>query len=136
MKAAKVKDIMSKEVQTLERNDTLNLAQGLMGQKRIRHFPVLGGDVLVGVVSQRDLFHATLGSVMNYGERSEEAYLATVAVKEVMQEPAIIVSPQVSVQEAAGLMVEKQIGCLPGVDEEKLVGIVTETDILKLVADM
>ena len=108
MKDAKVKDIMSKEVQTLERNDTLNLAQGLMGQKRIRHFPVLGGDVLVGVVSQRDLFHATLGSVMNYGERSEEAYLATVAVKEVMQEPAIIVSPQVSVQEAAGLMVEKQ----------------------------
>ena len=73
---------------------------------------------------------------MNYGERSEEAYLATVAVKEVMQEPAIIVSPQVSVQEAAGLMVEKQIGCLPVVDEEKLVGIVTETDILKLVADM
>ena len=70
---------------------------------------------------------------MNYGERSEEAYLATVAVKEVMQEPAIIVSPQVSVQEAAGLMVEKQIGCLPVVDEEKLVGIVTETDILKLV---
>ena len=56
MKGATVKDIMSKEVQTLERNGTLNLAQDIMGQKRIRHFPVLGGDVLVGVVSQRDLF--------------------------------------------------------------------------------
>ena len=56
MKDAKVKDIMSKEVQTLERNDTLNLAQDLMGQKRIRHFPVLGGDVHWSGSSRNGIF--------------------------------------------------------------------------------
>ncbi len=125
---------MSTDLETLDRNDTLDLAKDLMNKKRIRHFPVLEGGRVVGVVSQRDLFHATLGSVMKYGERSERSYLATIAIKEVMSEPPITVVPTASIQEAASVMLESKIGCLPVVEGKKLVGIVSETDILREVA--
>ena len=125
---------MSTDLETLDRNDTLDLAKDLMHKKRIRHFPVLEGGRVVGVVSQRDLFHATLGSVMKYGERSERSYLATIAIKEVMSEPPITVVPTASIQEAASVMFESKIGCLPVVEGKKLVGIVSETDILREVA--
>ena len=129
-----VRDIMSTQLDTMDRNDTLDLAQDVMKQKRIRHFPVLDGDQLVGVMSQRDLFHATLGSVMKYGEKAERGFLTTVAVKSVMSEPPITIAPDRTIKEAAQLMVEKQIGCLPVTENGKLIGMVTETDILKQVA--
>ena len=125
---------MSTELRTLERNDTLQLARDIMKQQRIRHFPVLDGGKLVGIVSQRDLFHATLGSVM--GDAAERSYLAMIKVKEVLSEPPITITPDASTKEAASRMVEKEIGCLPVVEGENLVGIVTETDILKQVAGM
>lgn len=136
MRDRKVRDIMSMHVQTLQRNDNLQLARDIMTQKRIRHFPVLDGEKLGGVISQRDLFHAALGSVMKYGEQAERAFLATVAVKEVLSEPPVTISPDASLQEAARLMVEKKIGCLTVIEGQKLIGIVTETDILKEVAQV
>ena len=135
MKGVTVQEIMSTDVKTLERNDNLSLAQDIMKQERIRHFPVLAGSRVVGVVSQRDLLHATLGFVMDYGEKSEKAYLASVVVKEVMTDPAVTISPQASIKEAAALMVQRRIGCLPVVENDRLMGIVTETDILKQVAE-
>ena len=132
----KVREIRSTEVRTLGRNDNLGLARDLMKQERIRHFPVLDGGRVVGVVSQRGLFHATLGSLMNYDERSEQAYLASVPVKEVMEEPAVTISPEASVKEAASLMVQRRIGCLPVVEDGQLRGILTETDILRQVAEV
>ena len=131
-----IRDIMSTQVKTLDRNDTLELAQDIMTQKRIRHFPVVDADRVVGVMSQRDLVHATLGSVMQYGERAERAFLTTVAVKDVMSEPPVTISPDDTIQKAAHLMVEQQIGCLPVIEKEKLIGMVTETDILRVVVKL
>lgn len=137
MKTKQVKEIMATTVATLKRNDTLQLARDIIQQKRIRHFPVIDeytGQV-VGVLSQRDLFHATLGSVMKYGEAAERAYLASVKVKEVMTEPAICIGPDADVKQAVELMLTHKVGCLPVVDRGKLLGIVTETDVLKLIAN-
>ena len=103
---------------------------------RVRHFPVVDDDKVVGVVSQRDLYKASLGSVMKYGEKAQRSFLEGIAVKEVMCEPVITITPEASVKEAARLMMEKRIGCLPVLEGAKLVGIVTETDMLKLVAEM
>jgi len=91
---------------------------------------------VVGVVSQRDLYKASLGSVMKYGEKAQRAFLEGIVVKEVMNDPPITIAPHASVQEAARLMMEKKIGCLPVLEGAKLIGIVTETDMLKLVAEM
>jgi predicted transcriptional regulator len=131
-----VRDIMAAEVTTLGRNDSLQLARDVMTLGRVRHFPVMEDGKVIGVVSQRDLYKASLGSVMKYGEKAQRAFLEGIAVKEIMTEPVITIAPHASVQEAARLMMDKKIGCLPVLEGPKLVGIVTETDMLKLVVDM
>jgi CBS domain-containing protein len=134
--AKTVRDIMTTEVTTLGRNDSLQLAKDIMTLGRVRHFPVIDDGKVVGVVSQRDLYKASLGSVMKYGEKAQRAFLEGIVVKEVMSDPPITIAPHASVQEAARLMMEKKIGCLPVLEGAQLVGIVTETDMLKLVAEM
>ncbi len=133
--ARTVRDIMSAEVTTLGRNDTLLLAKDIMNLGRIRHFPVVEDDELVGVVSQRDLYRASLGTVMQYGEKAQRAFLESVAVKEIMVDP-ISIGPDATVGDAARLMMEHKIGCLPVLEDNRLVGIVTETDMLQVVVDM
>jgi CBS domain-containing membrane protein len=134
--AKTVRDIMATEVTTLGRNDSLQLAKDIMTLGRVRHFPVIDDNKVVGVVSQRDLYKASLGSVMKYGEKAQRAFLEGIVVKEIMSDPPITIAPHASVQEAARLMMEKKIGCLPVLEGAQLVGIVTETDMLKLVAEM
>lgn len=129
----RVKDIMTTEVSTLGRNDTLDVADHVMSLDRIRHLPVLEDGRVVGVVSQRDLFRSALAVALGYGEKAQRTLLHTIRVKEVMSEPAITVAPETTVQEAARLMIEHKIGCLPIVDAHTLVGIVTETDLLRCV---
>ncbi len=134
--AKTVRDIMITEVTTLQRNDSLQLVKDIMTLGRVRHFPVMDDGKVVGVVSQRDLYKASLGSVMKYGEKAQRAFLEGIVVKEVMSDPPITIAPHASVQEAARLMMEKKVGCLPVLEGSQLVGIVTETDMLKLVAEM
>ena len=131
-----LREIMTTEVTTLGRNDSLQLAQDIMTLGRVRHFPVLEDGELAGVMSQRDLYKASLGSVMKYGEKAQREFLDTIAVKEVMNYPPVTIAPQASVQEAARLMLKEKIGCLPVLDKDELVGIVTETDMLQLVTEM
>ena len=130
---ARVKDIMAAKVSTLGRNDTLDLADNVMTLDRIRHLPVLEEGRVVGVVSQRDLFRSALAVALGYGERAQKRLLKTLRVKEVMSEPAITISPEATIKEAARLLVDNKIGCLPVVEGSTLVGIVTETDSLRCV---
>ena len=131
----KVKDVMSREVRTVARNDQLGVADKLMKDERIRHLPVIdeSGDVCA-VVSQRDLFRGALLRALGYGSRAEETMLRQVVVKEAMSVELVTTTPDTSVAEAARVMIERGIGCLPVLDAGKLVGIVTETDFVRLVA--
>src|SRR3989442_7972259 len=131
-----IRDIMTPEVTTLGRNDSLQLVKDIMTLGRVRHFPVVDDGKVVGVVSQRDLYRASLGSVMKYGEKAQRAFLEGIAVKEVMSDPPITIAPHAPGQEAARLMMEKKIGCLLVLEGSKLVGIVTESGMLKLAAVM
>ena len=132
----KVKDVMSREVRTVQRNDQLGVADKLMKDERIRHLPVIdeSGDVCA-VVSQRDLFRGALLRALGYGSRAEETMLRQVVVKEAMSAEIFTTKPETPVAEAAREMIERRIGCLPVLDGEKLVGIVTETDFVRLVAE-
>ena len=132
----RVKDVMSRDVQVVKRNDQLAVADTLMKQARIRHLPVLDEDgVVCGVVSQRDLFRGALLRALGYGGRAEESMLRQVAVKEAMSAEIHTTGPDATLADAARVMMEHKIGCLPVVDGEKLVGIITETDFVRLVAD-
>ena len=126
-----VKELMVTEVATVERNDDLRLVDDLMVAKQVRHLPVLEDGLVVGIVTQRDLFKAQMSSTMGYGEKGQRAYLHSIRVKEVMTYPVVTASPETDVNEVADQMVEHGIGCLPIVQGDQLVGMVTKTDFLK-----
>lgn len=128
-----VKDVMSTEVTVVDRNDDLSHVEDLMVANKLRHVPVVENGELVAIVSQRDLFKAMMSSTMGYGEKAQKAYLHSVRVKEIMTDPVVTVAPDTAVGEAAALMLNKGIGCLPVLDGTQLVGIVTKTDLLRYV---
>jgi CBS domain-containing protein len=131
----RVKDVMSRDVQVVGRNDQLAVADTLMKEARIRHLVVLDEDQLVcAVVSQRDLFRGALLRALGFGGRAEDSMLRQMVVKEAMSGELYTTTPDASVAEAARTMIDRKIGCLPVLDGEKLVGIVTETDFVELVA--
>ena len=132
----KVREAMTRVVRTVGRNDQLSMVDKLMSEDRIRHLPVLDEDGIVcAVVSQRDLFRGALLRALGYGGRAEESMLRQLVVKEAMSETVVTTDPDAPLAEAARVMVERKIGCLPVVEKEKLVGILTETDVVRLVAD-
>ncbi len=108
---------------TIRPDDDLALALQTMLWGEVRHLPVLEGDKLIGVLSERDvLFH---GAAAKKGE-------ARLKVRAAMSQPPVTVAPSDDVTMAARLMLDRGIGCLPVVEHNALVGIVTKTDILRL----
>src|SRR5579872_542157 len=135
MEGLRVRDVMTAEVTTLQRNDKLTLADDIMRLGRIRHLPVLDENGrLAGIVSQRDLFHGALAKVLGYGGHAQRQLMDTLAVKEVMTSEVITTTPDTPLAEAARLLVERKIGCLPVVEAGRLVGIITEGDFVALAA--
>jgi acetoin utilization protein AcuB len=136
MKDLKVRDVMSVDPTTLKRNDKLTLADDIMRLGRVRHLPVLDddGQALVGIVSQRDLFRDALAHALGYGRHAQRKMLDTLSVKDVMNTDVATTGPDASIVEAARILTERKIGCLPVVDKGRLVGILTEGDFVALIA--
>lgn len=131
----RVRDLMTTEPFTLGRNDVLEIADQLMKQKRIRHIPILDQNGrLAGIVTQRDMFRGALVRALGFGSRAEEQMLSTLVIKEVMTDAVHTTTADTPLGEAAELMLEKQIGCLPVLEGNELVGILTESDFLRLAA--
>ncbi len=128
-----VRDLMTKDVVTLKRNEQLSIADQVMTLGRIRHLPVLDEDgELVGVVSRRDLLHGALASVLGYGSRGRHKLMNTILVKEVMTNNPTVVAPDTPLREAALIMSKNKFGCLPVTHADELVGILTEGDFVAL----
>jgi CBS domain-containing protein len=128
-----VRDVMSTDVTTLEINDKLTIADDVMRLGRIRHLPVLDPDGrVVGVVSQRDLFRGALARNLGYGEHAQQKLLEILYVKEVMTSDPETIAPDTPLTEAARRLFERKIGCLLVVEDDKLVGILTEGDFVRI----
>ena len=125
-----VLDIMVKEVATLDINDELSLANDIMRLGRIRHLPVVEGQRLVGIVSERDLFRRSLAEALGYASEATRDLMKTLHIKDVMVPAVVTVTPETPLCDAVRLMVDQKIGCLPVVENDRLVGLITETDIM------
>jgi CBS domain-containing membrane protein len=136
MKELKVRDVMTADPTTLKRNDKLTLADDIMRLGRVRHLPVVDDDdqTVVGIVTQRDLFRDALAQALGYGRHAQRKILDTLSVKDVMATEVVTASPEASLVEAAKILTERKIGCLPVVENGHLVGILTEGDFVALVA--
>ena len=125
-----VRDIMPEKMVTISAGDTLSTVEDIMTLGGVRHMPVVHRGVLVGVVSERDLLRASLSSLTEFGTEQRRAFLQVVEIKRVMSAPPIVIAPDATVEQAARVLADRKIGCLPVLDGEKLVGMVTETDVL------
>jgi CBS domain-containing protein len=134
-KISTIRDLMAQNPATLDRNETLDIPDTIMNLGRIRHMPVVEDGRVVGILSQRDLFRSALIVALGFGRKTTSALIKTIRVKEVMTKPAITITADAAVSDAARLMIEKKIGCLPVVENERLVGLITETDILRSVVE-
>ena len=127
-----VEDIMSTDVFTLGRNDKLSVADDLMKQQRIRHILVLNADGdLCGILTQRDLFRGILLRSLGYGSRAEQKMLDSLSIKDAMYDEVFTITPDSTLSDAANLMLSNKVGCLPVVDGERLVGMISEADFVK-----
>jgi CBS domain-containing membrane protein len=131
----RVYDLMTTPVVTIRADKQLLLVEEVMQWHHIRHVPVVGNDgQIVGIVSHRDLMSAavsTLAFTVAAAERRQ--HLAMSDVERIMKRDVISITPDAPVQEAAALMRARSVGCLPVVDDGYLVGIVTESDMARLV---
>ena len=122
---------MSTRLVTLVAGETVSLAEQLMQAIEVRHLPVLGeGDRLVGLVSDRDLLAAAASCLSGLDEDDARTYKRQIAIGEIMSCDMRVVEPTTPLLDAAITMRTNKIGCLPVVDGESLVGILTESDLL------
>ena len=128
-----VREVMTTDVLTLNLDDTLRLADDIMNLAKVRHFPVLDEGKLVGVLNQADLLHASMRSLVRHPGDTPRQALGTVAVKDIVK-PATTIHCDAPIEEAALLMVEKEVDCLIVLEGEKLVGVATRTDLLREMA--
>jgi acetoin utilization protein AcuB len=120
-----VRDVMSTDLVTVGPGESARHAYEVMRDRRIRHLPVVDNDRLVGILSDRDLRPVLLSPG-----------LAGAAVAELMSEQPTTIAPGAPVEDAASVLVVRKIGCLPVVEDGRLIGIVTETDLLAVLVEL
>lgn len=131
-----VGDCMTRDVKTVQRNQKLSIVDELMKVGGFRHVVVLDeDDEIAGVISHRDIFYGALAWLFGQGELAHQRNLALVSAKQVMRGDVTTIGPETSIPDAAQIMREKKIGCLPIKQKGKLVGIITEGDFLSLLTD-
>ena len=119
-----IREIMTRRPITATPATTLGEARRLLAEHRIRHVPVVLGGRLVGIVSDRDLRSATA------------SHGPTTPVSLIMTRNVVTVTPQTRVDEAARIILAGRFGGLPVVEGDELVGIATETDLLRALIDV
>ena len=130
----RVSDLMSRNIVTIGASDSCREAVSRMHGARVRHLPVVDDSgALIGVVTDRDLRHHLFGPrvLKDVGTIAVDILLKAVPVSEIMSTPVMSVPAKADVLEAARIMLEDKVGSLPVVEGGRVVGIVTETDVLR-----
>jgi len=130
----RVEQLMSPDVVTIGPAASGFDAVALMVRARARHLPVVNRDgLLVGIVTDRDLRHHLFSPEVfgRWPTRSVDEILDTVRVAEIMSTDVLTVEPEATLAEAAAVMHAERVGSLPVVDHGRLVGILTEIDLLR-----
>ena len=129
---AQLSEIMNRDLVTVDKQASLRRARRILDQHRIRHLLVVEGKRLVGIVTDRDLRQAAPSSKSPLTLSERQEFMDELKVLEVMSRKLITASSTTTIREAAKVMVSEKIGCLPVVDGNQLVGIVTQSDLLEM----
>lgn len=123
---------MTSDVITLQNNDDLETAERLFKKHNIRHVPVVSGDKIIGMLSYTDLLRISFVDAIDDDEETVESIVYNMfTIEQVMTKNLIQVPPSITIKEVAEILAEKEFHAIPVVDDDKLVGIVTTTDMIK-----
>lgn len=131
-----VSDWMTKKVFTVSPDENIAEAAELAAIKNIKHIPVVKGEKIKGILSDRDIREYVPSIAKTFDLLELHGIMSKTKVKEVMKTNVICTGPDTPVEEAAMIMHDKNIGCLPVIDQEKLVGIISDRDIFRVLVDI
>ena len=136
----RVEDLMTSKVFTVEQNDLIDRVFFLIHYEKVRHLPVVEKGKVIGIVSDRDMYKA-MGPKSNssaieassHSDGSTELHVIPKKVQNIMRRGVLTVHPETYASEAAAIMADNKLGALPVVNKDnKLVGIISSTDILRV----
>lgn len=128
----KVKTRMTPNPITAKPKTTYNEAFRIMRENNVQHLPILDNhDRLVGIVSHNDMLDAKPSRVTTLSVYEIVSLLDSVTMSQIMTKPVLAVEEDCSLSNAASFMIDHDIGCLPVMRDDKMVGIITDTDLFK-----
>jgi CBS domain-containing membrane protein len=131
IRKAPVTTIMTENVITLKKSDSLETAEKLFKKYHIRHIPVVRGDVIIGMLSYTDLLRISFAdSVYDDDDHVDSIVYNMFSIEQVMAKKIVSVSPSNSIKDVAEILSKSEFHALPVVDKNILVGIVTTTDLI------
>ena len=125
-----ISSIMSKDVVTLNLNDSLYSAEKRMKVNHIRHMPVVDGEELIGLISLSDLQRVSFIDAYSKEGTEDTPVYNMLSIRDLMIKNPLTASPKTTILEVSKLLASKEFHSLPVVDDGKLVGIITTTDLL------
>lgn len=136
-KRVPVAEIMTRDLVTLTTNDDLVTAEELFKKHNIRHIPVVSGSTVVGILSYTDLLRISFADAVDENEETVDTMVYNMfTISQVMARDVVSVSSQTTIKEVAQFLSQKEFHALPVVDNGKLVGIVTTTDLINYLLEL
>ena len=129
-------EFMATELTTLQENEALLDATLIFSRSTIRHIPILRGKELVGIVTERDLKHYTPSILSGISVEEYNRLMATTPLSKIMTRDMLTIRPNAFIYEALQILLDHRIGCLPVVEQSELKGIITATDMMRLLAEL
>ena len=128
--------IMTKDVITLDCNDNVETAEILFKRNNIRHIPVVKNKSIIGMLSYTDLLRISFADATDeYDDDVETVVYNMFTIEQVMAKNVISVQSSATIKEVAKLLGKKEFHALPVIDQDKLMGIVTTTDLINYLAE-
>ena len=132
IRKAPISMIMTEDVITLKKTDSLETAEQLFKRHKIRHIPVVIDNVIIGMLSYTDLLRLSFADITNDADNSADVMVYNMfTIEQVMKRNIVCVSSSKSIKEVAEILATKEFHALPVVDNNSLSGIVTTTDLIK-----
>ena len=128
-----VRDLMTTQLFTLLESDSLYTAKQIMEMARVRHVPIVDAkDNFIGLITHRDMLSVAVSKLSDIDPSTQDELDAGIPLREIMRMDVARVSSDTQLRDAAQMLLDHKYGCLPVVDNGKLVGIITEADFLRL----
>lgn len=130
-KRVPITEIMSKDPVTVDPAQSLYEVEELLNRHNIRHIPVIDGERLIGVISRSDLLRISVTDLNEEEDGVESVVYNMYTIPQVMTKMPVFIDKNYSIKEAAEMLAKQSFHSLPVVEEGKLIGIVTSTDLIK-----